>query len=94
MVWVFLRRVEGGVRRRGGQSGDVLCRRNSSHLIIDVLQMKIGHYLFSSVLNIAKGPIDALRNVKGPFINLTSCFHMLNFVFIRGVVSFILIAAA
>jgi len=26
-----LRRVEGGVRRRGGQSGDVLCRRNSSH---------------------------------------------------------------
>ena len=32
--------------------------------------------------------------LKGPFINLTSCFHMLNFVFIRGVVSFILITAA
>ena len=30
-------------------------------------------------------------NLKGPIINLTSCFHMLNFVFIRVVVSFILV---
>ena len=29
--------------------------------------------------------------LKGPFINLASCFHMLNFVIIRGVVSFILV---
>ena len=30
-------------------------------------------------------------SLKGPFINLTSFVHMLNFVFIRGVVSFILV---
>ena len=29
--------------------------------------------------------------LKGLFINLTSFVHMLNFVFIRGVVSFILV---
>ena len=38
--------------------------------------------------------IIMILSLKGPFINLTSCFHMLNFVSIRGVVSFILIAAA
>ena len=36
----------------------------------------------------------SMLHLKGPFINLTSCFHMLNFVFFRGVVSFILIAGA
>ena len=30
-------------------------------------------------------------SLKGLFINLTSCFHMLTFVFIRGVVRFILV---
>ena len=32
--------------------------------------------------------------LKGLFINLTSFVHMLNFVFIRGVVSFILVRGA
>ena len=31
-----------------------------------------------------------VQSFKGPFINLTSCVHMLNFVPIRGVVSLIL----
>ena len=35
--------------------------------------------------------LSSIVNLKGPFINLSSCFHMLNFVFIRGVVSFILV---
>ena len=47
-------------------------------------------------LNVPLSPLDPTgpSTLKGPFINLTSCFHMLNFVFITGVVSFILFAAA
>ena len=54
-------------------------------------------------LNVPLSPLGPLNmpldptgpsTLKGPFINLTSCFHMLKFVFIRDVVSLILIAAA
>ena len=37
--------------------------------------------------------LSSTINSKGPFINLRSCFHMLNFVFITGVVSFILVTS-
>ena len=42
--------------------------------------------------SLAKGKSQRapVQSFKGPFINLTSCFHMLNFVPIRGVVSLIL----
>ena len=42
--------------------------------------------------SLAKGKSQRapVQSFKGPFINLTSCFHMLNFVPIWGVVSLIL----
>ena len=36
--------------------------------------------------------LSSTVNLKGPFINLSNCFYMLKFVFIRGVVSFILVS--
>ena len=47
-------------------------------------------------LNVPLSPLGPLNmpldptgpsTLKGPFINLTSCFNMLNFVIIRGVVT-------
>ena len=38
-----------------------------------------------------KQSCPGIYHIKGLSINLTSFFHMLNFVFIRGVVSFILV---
>ena len=43
------------------------------------------------VIRFAMEFLAANHVLKGTVFNLTSCFHMLNFVFFRGVVTFILV---